>query len=87
MAITQGSATVGTVATQLNSAQAMPGILYVSNLDNTDTVYLGGAAVTIGQGQMLMKSNETDIHIFPEQVIYAVSSKTGHHVSWLHITP
>jgi len=87
MAITQGSATVGTVATQLNSAQAMPGMLHVSNLDNTDTIYLGGAAVTVGHGQVLKKSDETDINIFSEQVIYAVSTKAGHHVSWLHITP
>jgi hypothetical protein len=87
MAITSGSASVGTAATQLNNSQAAPGFMHISNLDNTDAVFVGGAAVTPGTGHGIAKSSEIDVQIFAGQVLYAVSTKAGHSVSWLHVTP
>lgn len=87
MAITQGQAAVGTAAVQLNSPQSMPGIVHVTNQDNTDTVFVGGAGVTTSTGHGILKSDQIDIQIFAEQVLYAISTKSGHNVSWLHITP
>ncbi len=87
MSITQGQVSVGTAASQLNNPQAMPGIVHITNQDNTDTVFVGGAAVTTSTGHGILKSNSIDIQIFAGQVLYAISSKSGHSVSWLHITP
>ena len=87
MSITQGQVSVGTAVSQLNNPQAMPGIVHITNQDNTDTVFVGGAAVTTSTGHGILKSNSIDIQIFAGQVLYAISSKSGHSVSWLHITP
>lgn len=87
MSITQGQAAVGTAAVQLNNPQSMPGIVHITNQDNTDTVFVGGAAVTTSTGHGILKSDQIDIQIYPEQVLYAISTKGGHNVSWLHITP
>ncbi len=87
MSITQGQVSVGTAASQLNSPQAMPGIVHITNQDNTDTVFVGGLGVTSATGYGILKSDHIDVQIFAEQVLYAISSKPGHTVSWLHITP
>ena len=87
MAITQGQAAVGTAVVQLNSSQPMPGIVHITNQDNTDTVFVGGGAVTTSTGHGILKSDSIDIQIFAGQVLYAISTKGSHNVSWLHITP
>ena len=87
MSITQGQVSVGTAVSQLNSPQAMPGIVHITNQDNTDTVFVGAAAVTTSTGHGILKSDSIDVQIFAGQVLYAISTKSGHTVSWLHITP
>jgi hypothetical protein len=87
MAITQGQVAVGTAVAQLNSPQSMPGIVHITNRDNTDTVFVGGAAVTTSTGHGILKSDSIDIQIFAGQVLYAISTKGSHNVSWLHVTP
>ena len=87
MAITQGQVAVGTAVAQLNSPQSMPGIVHITNKDNTDTVFVGGLGVTTGTGHGILKSDSIDVQIFAEQVLYAISTKSGHNVSWLHVTP
>ena len=87
MAITQGQASVGLTPVQLNLPQAMPGMVHITNQDNTDTVFVGNGTVTTSTGHGILKSDHIDIQIYPDQVLYAVSSKTGHTVSWLHICP
>jgi hypothetical protein len=87
MSITQGQVAVGTAAVQLNTSQTMPGIVHITNKDNTDTVFVGGAAVTTSTGHGILKSDSIDIQIFAGQVLYAISTKGSHNVSWLHVTP
>ena len=87
MAITQGQVAVGTAVAQLNSPQSMPGVVHITNKDNTDTVFVGDLGVTTGTGHGILKSDSIDIQIFAEQVLYAISTKGGHNVSWLHVTP
>jgi hypothetical protein len=87
MSITQGQAAVGTAAVQLNNPQSMPGIVHITNQDNTATVFVGGADVTTSTDHGILKSGQIDIQIYPEQVLYAISTQSGHTVSWLHITP
>lgn len=87
MAITQGQTSVGTAAAVINTAQATPGFLHITNLDNTDTVYVGGAGVTTANGHGILKSNSIDLQCYAEQVFYAVSSKAGHSIAWILVTP
>ena len=87
MGITQNNVQVGTAVVQLNNPQVMPGIVHITNLDNTDTVFVGGSAVTTSSGHGIEKSAHIDLNVYPLQVLYAVSSQSNHSVSWVHITP
>jgi hypothetical protein len=87
MPITQGQTTVGTAAVAINTAQANHGFLHITNQDNTDTVFIGGAAVTTTTGHGILKSDSVDLQCYANQVFYAISTKAGHTISWVHITP
>jgi len=82
-----GSITVGTVATLVTHAGVNPGEVHISNLDNTDTIFVGGATVAVNTGHALPKSASEDFSIYPGQSIFAVSSKSGHAVAFLLVTP
>ena len=87
MAIANGSITVGTVATLVTHAGINPGEVHISNLDNTDTIFIGDATVAVNAGHALPKSATVDFTIYTGQSIFAVSSKAGHSVSFTLITP
>ena len=88
MPIYQGQISVGTAATLLNTtASTNPGMLHVTNQDNTDTVYVGGSGVTTSTGHGIIKSDSVDLQCYAGQQFYVVSSKEGHNVSWVLVTP
>jgi len=87
MPITNGAITIGTVATLIAHAGVNPGNIHVSNLDVTDSMFIGGAAVTVNGGHALFKSTSEDFAIYPGQSIYAISSKAGHSIAYTLITP
>jgi hypothetical protein len=87
MPITNGSIAVGTAATLITHSGVNPGQLHVSNLDNTDTIFVGGATVAVNTGHALQKSSSEDFVMYPGQSMYAISSKTGHTVAFTLITP
>ena len=58
MAIANGSITVGTVATLVTHAGVNPGEVHISNLDNTDTIFVGGASVAVNSGHALPKAQQ-----------------------------
>ena len=82
-----GSITVGTAATLISHAGVNPGEIHISNLDNTDTIFLGGPAIIVNAGHALFKSTSEDFTMYPGQSMYAISSKTGHAVAFTLITP
>jgi len=87
MPINNGLVAVGTAATLISHAGVNPGQLHVSNLDNTDTIFIGGATVVVNAGHALPKTASEDFDIYPGQSMYAVSTKTGHSVSFILVTP
>ena len=87
MPMTNGAITVGTAATLISHAEVNPGQLHVSNLDNTDTVFVGNASVTVNAGHALAKSSSEDFFIYPGESMYAISTKAGHIISYALITP
>lgn len=84
--ISNGQTSVGTAATVLDGRWQNPSRITIHNLDNTDAVYLGNDSVTITNGLELMKQSTLSFYLEPLEQIYAVSSKTGHKVSWLRQT-
>ena len=86
MAITSGQTSVGTAATQIDGRWQNPSRITIHNLDNTDSVYLGNSTVGTATGLELMKQTTLQFELEPLEVMYAVSTKTGHKISWLRQT-
>ena len=87
MPITNGSITVGTAATLITTCGVNPGTLHISNLDNTDTIFLGGSTVVVNAGHTIRKSESEDFVMYAGQQMFAVATKNGHSVAFTLITP
>jgi len=88
MAFYSGSMAVGTVATVIdgvlpNHYGGNPYRFYIHNNDNTDAVFIGGSAVTIGNGLMLDKGVMLQLTVTPTDLLYCVATKVGHVISWM----
>lgn len=88
MAFYSGQTTIGTAATVidgvlLNHYAGNPYRLIIHNNDNTDAVYLGGSGVTTTTGLMMDKGEMLHLTVTPTDLLYAVSTKAGHIMSWL----
>lgn len=88
MAFISGRTTVGTAATVIDgvltgSEAGNPYRLFIHNNDNTDSVYLGGSGVTTTAGLMVDKGVMIQLTVSPTDLLYAVSSKAGHIISWM----
>lgn len=81
--ITTGQLTVGTVATQIDGTSSNNFKLHIHNLDNTDTLFIGGSDVTINNGLGLPKLDSLELECYPLESIWVVSTKAGHLVSYL----
>jgi hypothetical protein len=86
MAILSGVNVVGTAAVHIDSASVNPIRLHVHNNDNSTGVYLGGSAVTVATGYLLLKEESLEFILNPGETLYAVSSKQNHTISWLRQT-
>ena len=87
MAYFSGQTSVGTAASHidgvLNEFAGNPYRLFIHNNDNTDAVYLGGSGVTTSTGLMLDKGVMIQLTVSATDLLYAVSGKTGHIISWM----
>lgn len=81
--ITTGHATIGTAATIIDGTHHAMFSLIISNMDNTDTLFLGGPDVTASSGLSLPKASFIQIEMDAGDALYAVSTKAGHIVSWM----
>lgn len=84
--ITNGHVSIGTAATALDGVWQNPSRITIHNLDNTDSCYLGNGTVTTANGLELMKQQTLQFDLAPLEQLYAVSTKTGHVISWLRQT-
>lgn len=83
MTITSGQQAIGTAATPIDGRWANPSRITLQNLDNTDTVYIGGSDVTTSNGLGLLKLETIQFDLEPLEQLYVVATKTGHTISWL----
>jgi hypothetical protein len=88
MAFYSGQTSIGTVATVIDGVLigangGNPYRLIIHNNDNTDSVYIGGSSVTITTGLKLDKGVMLQLSVSPTDLLYAVSDKNGHVMSWL----
>lgn len=52
----------------------------IHNVDNTKSLYLGGAAVTTANGLPLLKQETMQLHMSPGETLYGVSTDNSGHV-------
>jgi len=83
MPIDAGTVTVGTAAVEIPVTCVMPFTLEIKNNDNTDDVFIGPSDVTTSNGLRLAKDERVEIGLSPLDRVYAVSTKSGHTVSYL----
>ena len=84
MTLFSGTTTVGTAATLIDGvAWQNPVVMHIHDNDNTETVYLGGPDVSTSNGLRLLKQDSLEITLHQANQIYAVSSQSGHVVSWI----
>lgn len=83
MAITTGQMTVGTVASQIDGTSVSNFKLHIHNLDNRDTLFVGGPDVTINNGLGIQKLESIYLECYPLDAVWAVSPKAGHLISYL----
>ena len=84
MSLTSGTVAVGTAATLIDGVTSSnPVQLHIHNNDVSDNLYLGDSNVTVNNGLVLTKLDSFEIILRPGNQIYAVSSKTGHLLSYI----
>jgi len=88
MAFISGRTSIGTAATVIDGVltghdAGNPYRLFIHNNDNTDSVYLGGSDVTTTTGLMVDKGVMIQLTVSPTDLLYAVSGKAGHIISWM----
>lgn len=83
--IESGQMDVGTTPTQIDGNRNIPSHLVITNLDNTDNLYVGNGNVTTANGLVVQKLQSFEIEVPANDAVYVVSSKTGHHISWMRI--
>lgn len=84
--LSNGKIAIGTVATPLDGVYQGYARMIIHNDDNTDAVYLGAEGVTPANGLVLRKEQTIDIGLGPLELLYAVSTKIGHSISFLRQT-
>ena len=84
--LTAGTTVVGTAPVLIDGREVNPFRIRIHNNDNATGIYLGGSAVTTTNGYLVKKEESIDLIINPMELLYAVSDKAGHVISWLKQT-
>lgn len=84
--LTAGTTMIGVTPTLIDGREVNPFRIRIHNNDNATNIYLGGSAVSINNGFLLVKESSLDLVINPLEELYAISDKAGHVISWLKQT-
>jgi hypothetical protein len=81
--ISAGQVTVGLTATAIDGVSNTESIITIHNNDNSTGIWLGDPSVTANGGLLLLKEQSYQFYLKPLEQIYAVSTKTGHIISYM----
>ena len=81
--ISTGQVLIGTTPVVIDGTFNSEFRITIHNQDNTGTLYIGNSDVTVSNGLGLEKGQFIQIEMKPGDFIHAVSTKTGHLVSWM----
>ena len=83
MALTTGQLLVGTTPVQIDGTSVSNFRLHIHNMDNTETLFIGGEDVSISNGLSIPKLDSLELLCYPLDAVWVVSTKAGHQVSYL----
>jgi hypothetical protein len=83
MAIITGQTEVGLTATLLDGTSNSNWRITIHNMNNDDSIYLGGPDVTPLTGFQLLKLETITLDMNPLEYIYAISTKAGLKLGYL----
>ena len=83
MAITTGQVTVGLTPTVIDGTFNSNFRLLIHNMNNDDSIYIGGSGVTPETGLQLLKFETIQLELNPLEKIYAVSTKENLKLGYL----
>lgn len=83
MAITSGQLTIGLTATPVDGTHNSNFKLTIHNMNNDDSIYLGGPDVTPLNGMQLLKLETIQFELNPLELVYAVSTKENLKLGYL----
>lgn len=86
MAITTGHLSVGVTPLQIDGRSTNPSRIRIFNASNDKTVFLGNENVTINNGFGLVKLEQMDLEMNPNEVLYAVAESAGAEIQWIRHT-
>lgn len=81
--ITTGQATIGLTATPIDGISTTESKITIHNNDNATSIWIGGEGVTPQNGLLLLKEQSYQFNLMPLELIYAVSTKADHVISWM----
>lgn len=81
--ISTGQAAIGLTATAIDGVSNTESKITIHNNDNSTDIWIGGPDVTSSNGLLLLKEQSYQFNLMPLEQIYAVSSKSGHVISWM----
>lgn len=81
--ITNGQASIGLTATAIDGVSTTESRITIHNNDNATDIWIGGPGVTPQNGLLLLKEESYQFNLMPLELIYAVSTKAGHIISWM----
>jgi hypothetical protein len=84
--IYNGQTSINTTPTAIDGQETNPYRLTLKNNDNTDAMFIGNKDVTVNNGFKVEKLETIQLTLNPLELLYCVSSKAGHVVSWLKQT-
>lgn len=83
MAISSGQVEIGLTPTLVDGTYNSNFKLTIHNMNNDDSIYLGGPDVSITNGLQLLKLETIQLELNPLESIYVVSTKTGLKLGYL----
>lgn len=86
MAVTTGQLTVQTIPHQIDGRSTNPSRIRIFNASNDKTIFIGNENVTIANGFGLVKLEQMDLEMNPNEILYCVAESAGAVIHWIRHT-
>jgi hypothetical protein len=83
MAISSGQVEIGLTPTLVDGTYNSNFRLLIHNMNNDDSIYLGGSDVSSTNGLQLLKLETIQLDMNPLEEVYAISTKAGLKLGYL----